>query len=68
MAIPTPKGQAIEDILTKITGRSRIGSIQSNKCSFCGGDALQFNDELSRKEYTISGFCQKCQDGAFNGD
>jgi uncharacterized CHY-type Zn-finger protein len=26
-----------------------------------------FKDELSRKEYTISGMCQVCQDKVFGG-
>ena len=34
-------------------------------CVICKGDASSFRDELSRKEYTISGLCQKCQDKTF---
>lgn len=29
------------------------------------GDTSEFRDDLSRKEYTISGMCQSCQDGVF---
>lgn len=29
-------------------------------------DASEFKDELSRKEYRISGMCQACQDGLFD--
>lgn len=37
-----------------------------NKTKFgCGGPALQFRDDLSRKEYKISAFCQSCQDKVF---
>lgn len=32
----------------------------------CGGEATEFRDDLSRKEYRISGLCQKCQDSVFN--
>jgi hypothetical protein len=33
----------------------------------CHGDgsATQFTDPLSRREYTISGMCQACQDFVF---
>lgn len=31
----------------------------------CGGPASQFKDDLSRREYQISGLCQKCQDEVF---
>lgn len=31
-------------------------------------DQDAFRDELSRKEYSISGLCQKCQDKFFNTD
>lgn len=34
-------------------------------CVDCGGQALKFDDELSKKEYSISGLCQKCQDEVF---
>lgn len=43
--------------------------IQENKdqntCSMCDGPALEFKDELSKKEYKISAMCQKCQDEFF---
>lgn len=31
----------------------------------CGGPADSFKDDTSVKEYSISGFCQKCQDKFF---
>lgn len=37
-------------------------------CSWCKKeiDLLnEFKDALSKKEYSISGFCQKCQDDTF---
>lgn len=37
------------------------------KCPFCGKDMSNpsFRDELSRKEFKISGICQECQDKMF---
>lgn len=36
-------------------------------CPFCGKpvSADSFRDELSRKEFSISGLCQECQDDFF---
>lgn len=67
MAVPSKKSRALEKFLSKIGGVSREETIRSNKCISveCGGDALEFKDALCRKEYTISGFCQKCQDRVF---
>lgn len=41
--------------------------IKNNKCPFCNQtiDQTEFRDELSRKEYSISGLCQRCQDEVF---
>ena len=32
----------------------------------CGDHAGLFRDDLSRREYTISGMCQPCQDMLFD--
>lgn len=37
-----------------------------NCCVSCKKPAIDFKDDLSRKEYSISGFCQTCQDDLFN--
>ena len=36
-------------------------------CTFCNEfiESDEFNDELSAKEYSISGMCQSCQDETF---
>lgn len=41
------------------------GLIRSSICPTCMGPAGEFRDSLSRKEFEISGMCQKCQDGVF---
>jgi len=40
------------------------------KCSSCKQkiDPTKFNDQISAREYAISGLCQKCQDRIFNCD
>jgi len=34
-------------------------------CVFCHKPVTGFRDSLSRKEYSISGLCQECQDEVF---
>ena len=53
-------------------GRSRMLALAGKGCVKCGASVvltkdggLDFRDELSEKEYTISGLCQTCQDGIF---
>ena len=66
---PSDKHPNLEKQLTRVFGFSRRAVIECNKCApfpaGCGGDATEFRDEKSRKEYSISGLCQKCQDSVF---
>ena len=39
--------------------------IMCNVCTFCAVALDEFRDELSAKEYSISGMCQSCQDKTF---
>ena len=54
-----------EEMALRLFGRSRTVAMSNGQCVKCGGFNLEFNDELSRKEYGISGLCQRCQDGIF---
>ncbi len=46
--------------------------LEPGKCIACQSedvDSEDFRDELSRREFSISRLCQKCQDGVFeNGE
>jgi len=64
----TLKHPQIEEMLSKLTGVSRVGAVQEASCVTCGGEARIFRDDLSRKEYTISAMCQSCQDDVFGGE
>ena len=55
----------LDSITEKYRGRSLSKSWQRGICVWCGGLATEFKDELSVREYGISGFCQKCQDEVF---
>lgn len=49
------------DIL--MPGRRAI--MDAGVCVTCGGPAVDFEDDLSRRENEISGMCQVCQDDVF---
>ena len=57
-----------EETAFRLFGRSRSLAIAGNGCVKCGESATDFRDEISRKEFGISGFCQSCQDDIFGTD
>ena len=69
MAIPSEKLEGIEIVLQTIFGIDRRETIRRDVCIpppiGCGGPAKNFKDGVSRKEFSISGLCQKCQDAVF---
>lgn len=45
-----------------------IENVEKGLCPFCSSDKTSredFDDELSYREYTISGLCQRCQNMFF---
>lgn len=58
----------LDSLSQSIFGRPRSEALQKGICVKCGEKADKFNDQLSRREYGISGFCQKCQDDIFGGE
>lgn len=72
MATPTNKSpemtKALDSLTKQAFSRSRTASIQGDKCVICGGPAAGFKDEISKREYEISGLCQRCQDDTFGPD
>ena len=62
---PSTKSPAMEAALTRIFGQDRRQSIKNEVCMCCGQPFDGFRDELSRKEASISGLCQSCQDKTF---
>jgi len=67
IARPTEKDESIDSFISDTLGFDRRGAVSSNTCATCGCDVSldSFKDELSLKEYHISGMCQKCQDDFF---
>ena len=39
-----------------------VATCKANLCPTCDEPVGLFRDELSKREYNISGMCQKCQD------
>ena len=71
-SIPTqsPKSPAMEALLqaftTQFAAVPRAEAFDTQRCVTCGEPVGQFKDELSRKEYSLSGMCQTCQDEVFD--
>ena len=55
----------LDSIAKDVFGRTQDEAQDKQICIFCGGDASEFKNDISRKEYSISGMCQKCQDEIF---
>ena len=57
------KSPEMENLLEQMFGRT--SAMRNGECVTCGAPIGEFRDELSRKEYGISGMCQDCQDSVF---
>ena len=68
---PSYKAPQIDALLSEIifNGKDRVEVIASGDCLTCDEardlKATSFRDDISRKEYSISGMCQSCQDDVF---
>ena len=54
--------QFLDNTSMKSFNRTRTESMSQNICVMCGNPATTFKDELSKREYAISGMCGTCQD------
>lgn len=70
---PTTKSEAIEQVLTSLSGDDRREAIYQNRCVKppigCGRDVsaeVVTWDSLTQKEFAISGLCADCQDEFFD--
>jgi len=54
-------------ILEALGFEEEVQNVELGLCPFCNQPIRvdEFKDELSIKEYKISGLCQRCQDGFF---
>ncbi len=65
MTQPIDRSPKITNMLSKMIGTNIVEKIENDLCVFCHKPATDFRDGVSRKEYQISGLCQKCQDDFF---
>jgi len=57
-----------KDIMKIMGFGDQVSLVEKGKCPFCKKqvDPGKFKDELTLKEYRISGMCEECQDGFFD--
>ena len=60
MPLPPDLNKPIFTLMPHLADR-----IINGVCTFCNITLDEFRDELSAKEYSISGMCQSCQDKTF---
>ena len=58
----------LDELSLIVFGRTRTGAISQAICTACGNPVIGFKNEISAKEYTLSGMCQKCQDSFFESE
>jgi hypothetical protein len=64
-----------EDIMRAAGFGKQVDLVKRGRCPTCRawikttdeGEIVEFRDEISLKEYKISGMCQRCQDEVFRG-
>jgi len=60
------KLQRLKDTAARnLNGMTKAEADAKKVCVSCGEPITGFKDQLSIREYTISGLCQKCQDEVF---
>ena len=56
-----------KDIMRIMGFAKEVNLVSKGKCPFCHVqvDPSKFRNEITLREYKISGMCQECQDGFF---
>lgn len=59
-----------ENIMRQMGFNKEMDNVKNNICPCCNTPVNQdeFKDELSKREFKISGLCQKCQDEVFGAE
>ena len=66
--VPSEKAPELEQAISAIFGINRKESIERKQCAICSSEVEldSFKDEISLKEFHISGMCQPCQNKIFS--
>jgi len=59
-----PLAQLLDSMAPK-GGMPRSQALAQQRCAQCSGPAIKFRDDISRKEFTLTAWCQPCQDKFF---
>ena len=54
--------ESIDELAEAMWGKTQTSCIKDGVCMICHSPANEFKDEISAREFEISGFCQICQD------
>lgn len=57
-----------KEIMRKAGFGDQVDRVEKGLCPICGKPVGVFRDELSQREFEISGLCQSCQDSVFGTD
>jgi uncharacterized CHY-type Zn-finger protein len=57
--------ELVDKVGEQMWGNTLSDSHAKSNCIICGEKAEVFRDEMSYKEYDMSGLCQNCQDKTF---
>ena len=59
-----------KDIMKQLGFSDEVNRFENKKCVFCSEhiNLDSFRNDISKREYKISGQCQKCQDDLFGID
>jgi len=59
-----------ESIMREMGFNVEMDRVEEKKCAFCGKvvDENGFRNNVSKREYSISGLCQACQDLTFGSE
>lgn len=60
-----PRSRPFTQLAARILGGHN--ALNAGRCPTCQGEIREFRDDLSQKEWAISGMCQECQNSVFNG-
>ena len=61
------KSQEVKNLIEAVfPGTAK--AIAEKRCPTCQKALGKFRDQLSAREYEISGMCQECQDSVFGGE
>lgn len=70
--MPSKPNSTMRKFLDAVTkeafGKTFTEAKRMKECVTCDASNLSFTDDLSIKEYGISGMCQSCQNKVFGGE